>query len=77
MLEGAGEGIKGEDGAEGERLSLEVFLAFEWTLGNSPGSFKPYDGSHIPINVWGFLLGGEEAANLAVHLSVSAILCSE
>ena len=51
-----GEGIKAEDGVEGERLSLEVFLAFEWTLGNSPGSFKPYDGSHIPINVWGSLL---------------------
>lgn len=52
-----GEGIKAEAGTEGERLSLEVFLAFEWTSGNSPGSFKPYDGSHIPINVWGSSLG--------------------
>lgn len=52
-----GEGIKAEDRAEGEWLSLEVFLAFEWTLGNSLGSFKPYGGSHIPINVWGSLLG--------------------
>jgi len=42
---------------EGERQSLEAFLAFEWTLGNSPGSFKPNDGSHVPIDVWGALLG--------------------
>lgn len=39
---------------EGERLSLEVFLAFEWTLGNSRGSFKPYDGSHQRV---GFFAG--------------------
>lgn len=40
-----------------EWLSLEVFLPFKWTLGNSSGSFKPYDGSCIPINVGGSLLG--------------------
>lgn len=52
------EGRKAEDGGKGEWLSLEVFLAFEWTSGNSLWSFKPYDGSHIPIVVWGSSLGG-------------------
>lgn len=52
-------GRKAEDGGKGEWLSLEVFLAFEWTSGNSLGSFKPYDGSHIPIVVWGSSLGGK------------------
>lgn len=54
MLGGGGVGgIKAEDGAVAEWLSLEVFLAFKWTLGNSPRSFKPYDGSCILINVGG------------------------
>lgn len=54
--EGGVGGIKAEDGAVAEWLSLEVFLAFKWTSGNSPGSFKPYDVSCIPINVGGSLL---------------------